>query len=222
MKCKKRQDGTVLTIFRQMCNRGQPCEGCSRRGQAASCRYAPNAIRNKPRPPKVANIQERLENLEQMLASIAPDSAAAGVGAGKQSVPGSSTVSASYQHYHVSVSNSRQEDQVLPPEVPHRHESGDGQVSYLHSSHWMAIMDEIKEVREHIAMFDRPALQEEPERKSFVPEDVAGYLFGQFPVVDIEEVISSLPTRSTCDVLVSQYFNSKFMVLGTCVQHFDD
>lgn len=216
----KRKHGSSLTSPRQMCNRGQPCEGCIRRNQASSCRYAPNAIRTKPRPAKVGNIQERLDNLEMILSSIASNPAAAGngtgTGSGKQAASSSSKVSASYQQYQVSVTStqSRQEDHVLPPELPHRHESGDGQVSYIDPSHWRAILDEIKEVREHLSAFDRPLLQEEPERKSFVPEESAGFMFGTFPVVELEDVISSLPARSLCDALVSQYFNAKFMVLG--------
>ncbi|RFU71832.1 hypothetical protein TARUN_10430 [Trichoderma arundinaceum] len=206
----------MLTMSRQMCNRGQPCEGCSRRNQASSCRYAPNAIRNKPRTPKVNNIQERLDNLESMLSSIASKQGASEAGAEKQSAPSSSRASASYEQHKVSVTStrSRQEEHVLPPELPHRHESGDGQVSYIDAGHWRAILDEIKEVREHLSMFDRPLLQEEPERKSFVPGEGGGFMFSTFPDVDLEEVISCLPSRAMCDSLVSQYFNSRFMVLA--------
>ncbi|KAL6857356.1 hypothetical protein J3F83DRAFT_751376 [Trichoderma novae-zelandiae] len=214
---------------KQMCNRGQPCEGCTRRNQASLCRYAPNAIRNKPRPPKAGNIQERLDNLEMMLSSIASNPAASGIGigmgmgskAGKQAAPDSNNnnnnrVSASFPQHRAAATSpqTRQDDLTLPPEQPHRHESGNGQVSYIEPSHWRAILDEIKEVREHLSVFDRPLLQDEPERKSFVPEEGAGYLFGTFPAVELEDVISSLPERPVCDALVSQYFNSRFMVLG--------
>lgn len=223
MTRKKSKFRIMLTVTRQMCSRGQPCEGCSKRGQAASCRYAPNAIRNKPRTPKV-NIQERLDNLENLLSSMVSTTSPAKIGSGLhgQSASSSSTskVSASYQKYELSVmsTSNSQEDNVLPPELPHRHESGDGQVSYVHPSHWMAIMDEIKEVREHLSAFDRPLLQEEAERKNNSPEDRVGFLFSSFPTVDIEEVLSSLPPRQTCDGLVSQYFNSRFMALGKVIQ----
>ncbi|KAM0254638.1 hypothetical protein ACHAQJ_006607 [Trichoderma viride] len=219
-KIEKRNRAPVSCEPCRVRNRGQPCEGCSRRNQASSCRYAPNANRNKPRTPKVNNIQERLDNLESMLSSIASNSTGveAGSGSGKQSASGSSTgrVSASYEKYQLSVTStlSRQEDHPLPPELPHRLESGDGQVSFIDPSHWMAILDEIKEVREHISAFDRPLLQEEQERKILAPEQGVGFLFSTFPVVDIEDVLGSLPARPMCDALVSQYFNSKFMVLG--------
>ncbi|PNP46385.1 hypothetical protein TGAMA5MH_02421 [Trichoderma gamsii] len=202
-----------------MCSRGQPCEGCSKRGQAASCRYAPNAIRNKPRTPKV-NIQERLDNLESMLSSMV--SSTSPVEHPGQSAASSNTsrVSASYQKYELSVmststsTQSNQEDHVLPPELPHRHESGDGQVSYVDPSHWMAILDGIKEVREHLSAFDRPLLQEEPPHKSYALEEEAGFLFGAFPAVDIDDVLTDLLPRQTCDALISQYFNSGFMASG--------
>lgn len=215
----------MLTVTRQMCSRGQPCEGCSKRGQAASCRYAPNAIRNKPRTPKV-NIQERLDNLESMLSSMVSTTSPAGLGSGNHEQPASSSstsrVSTSYQKYELSVTSTSnsQEDHVLPPELPHRHETGDGQVSYVDPSHWMAILDEIKEVREHLSAFDRPLLQEEPGHKNHLPEEGVGFLFSTFPVVDIQEVLTSLPPRQTCDALVSQYFNSRFMALGKVAANF--
>lgn len=219
----KRKHGRKLTLMlrRQMCNRGQPCEGCTRRNQASLCRYAPNAIRNKARPPKVGNIQERLDNLEVMLASIAANPAAAGIGIG--AAPGTQASSSqrrmptsSYEQPQSPFKSARfrQDDHALPPELPHRHESGDGQVSYIDPSHWRAILDEIKEVREHLSAFDRPLVQEEPERKSVASEDGAGFMFGKFPVVDLEDIISTLPPRSACDALVAQYFNARFMVLG--------
>lgn len=208
-----------------MCSRGQPCEGCSKRGQAASCRYAPNAIRNKPRAPKV-NIQERLDNLESMLSMMVSTTSSAEPGSGnrEQSAPSSSSsrVAASYQKYELSVmsASNNQEDHILTPELPHRHETGDGQVSYVDPSHWMAIMDEIKEVREHISAFDRPLLQEEPEYKNHSPEKRFKFLFSTFPAVDIEEALTSLPPRQTCDALVSQYFNAKFMAIGKLAADF--
>ncbi|KAL7929022.1 hypothetical protein V8C35DRAFT_316784 [Trichoderma chlorosporum] len=199
---------------KQMCNRGQPCEGCTRRNQASLCRYAPNAIRNKPRPAKVGNIQERLDNLEIMLSSIAANPAASGIGIG--AATSSSRASASYQQPSTSgkSTQSRQDDHALPPELPHRHETGDGEVNFVDPSHWRAILDEIKEVREHLSAFDRPPMQDEAERKSIVPGEAVGFMFGKFPVVDLEDAISSLPSRSICDALVAQYFNARFMVLG--------
>ncbi|UKZ74470.1 hypothetical protein TrVFT333_002139 [Trichoderma virens FT-333] len=205
---------------KQMCNRGQPCEACTRRNQASLCRYAPNAIRNKPRPAKVGNIQERLDNLESMLSSIAANPTAAGIrigaAASKHASFNAITTSASYQQPQQSgkSTQSRQDDQGLPPELPHRHESGDGQINYIDPSHWRAILEEIKEVREHLSAFDRPLVQDEPERKSVAPEEGVGFMFGKFPVVDLEEVLSSLPSRPICDALVAQYFNARFMVLG--------
>ncbi|KAL7964151.1 hypothetical protein HDV63DRAFT_278577 [Trichoderma sp. SZMC 28014] len=201
---------------RQMCNRAQPCEGCSKRGQAASCRYAPNAIRNKPRTPKM-NIKERLDNLESMLTSMVP-SASPVEHLGQSAASSNTKVSASYQKYELSVmsasTQSSQEDHILPPELPHRHETGDGQVSYVDPSHWMAILDEIKEVREHLSAFDRPLLQEEPQHKGYELEEESGFLFGAFPAVDLEDVLVDLPPRQTCDALISQYFNSGFMASG--------
>ncbi|KAL7922892.1 hypothetical protein ACQKWADRAFT_312783 [Trichoderma austrokoningii] len=204
-------------VRKQMCNRGQPCEGCSKRGQAESCRYAPNAIRNKPRNPKV-NIQERLDNLESMLSSMVSTASPVELRSSPlhgqtAASSGSSRVSASYQRYELSVLSaiqSSQEDHVLlPPELPHRHESSDGQVIYVDPSHWMAVMDEIKEVREHLSTMDRPPLLQEEEA-----EEEVSLLFGTSSALGIEGILTSLPPRQTCDALVFHYFNSKFMSSG--------
>ncbi|UKZ61065.1 uncharacterized protein TrAtP1_002337 [Trichoderma atroviride] len=223
-------------LRKQMCSRGQPCEGCVKRGQAASCRYAPNAIRNKPRAQKV-NIQERLDKLESLLSSMvstasppAPVDFGAALGAGHHgksaagSGSGSSTskVSTSYEKYELSVmstsmsmsAQNSQEDPILPPELPHRHESGDGQVVYVDPSHWMAILDEIKEVREHLSASDHPLLQEQSQHKSHPPEEEVSFLYGASPATNMEDILTDLPPRQTCDSLISQYFNSQFMASG--------
>lgn len=163
------------------------------------------------------NIKERLDNLESMLTSMVP-SASPVEHLGQSAASSNTKVSASYQKYELSVmsasTQSSQEDHILPPELPHRHETGDGQVSYVDPSHWMAILDEIKEVREHLSAFDRPLLQEEPQHKGYELEEESGFLFGAFPAVDLEDVLVDLPPRQTCDALISQYFNSGFMASG--------
>jgi hypothetical protein len=160
--------------------------------------------------------------LSSMVSTASPD-APAELGTGHQGFPVASSNSSarrasppSYQKFNLPVMSTQntQEDQVLPPELPHRHESGDGQVIYVDPSHWMAILDGIKEVREHLSTFDRPLLQDGVESRDHSPELEVSYFFGASPVVDIEEILTSLLPRQTCDSLVSQYFNSKFMALG--------
>ncbi|EHK42629.1 hypothetical protein TRIATDRAFT_2481, partial [Trichoderma atroviride IMI 206040] len=202
-KVEKRNRAPVSCEPCRLRNRGQPCEGCVKRGQAASCRYAPNAIRNKPRAQKV-NIQERLDKLESLLSSMvstasppAPVDFGAALGAGHhgKSAAGSGSGSSTSK-------------------LPHRHESGDGQVVYVDPSHWMAILDEIKEVREHLSASDHPLLQEQSQHKSHPPEEEVSFLYGASPATNMEDILTDLPPRQTCDSLISQYFNSQFMASG--------
>ena len=49
---------------------------------------------------------------------------------------------------------------ALTPESPHRQETTDGQVNYIDRGHWLSILDDIKEVREHLAVAPLPSLQQ--------------------------------------------------------------
>ncbi|SPO01772.1 uncharacterized protein DNG_04445 [Cephalotrichum gorgonifer] len=107
-------------------------------------------------------------------------------------------------------------DDALTPETPHLQETFDGQVNYIDPSHWMSILEDIKEVREHLSgqvptqpmshHDTRFNLDHEVTDPSFLPNSVQD--------VSLDEILSSLPSQPICDMLLSWYFNSRYMVLG--------
>lgn len=104
-------------------------------------------------------------------------------------------------------------EDTLTPETPHLQETVDGQVNYIDPGHWLSILDDIKEVREHLSVPSQPASQSETGLGADRESD-AGFLLGSSQNASLDEILSSLPSQPTCDMLLSWYFNSRFMVLG--------
>lgn len=87
-----------------------------------------------------------------------------------------------------------------------------GQMNYVDSSHWLSILHDIKEVREQLAL----SSAQEQEGNSFDrigPQPDADLVFGLQQPLNISEIIRSLPSRPVCDSLLSQYFNSQYMII---------
>lgn len=76
----------------------------------------------------------------------------------------------------------------------------------MQSSPWLSIVDEIKEIREQLAVTPSSIPEETLDR-----EDV-DLMFGAAHLPTIAEIVGSLPPRPVCDTLVSYYFGSKYMV----------
>ncbi|KAK8039688.1 hypothetical protein PG993_008099 [Apiospora rasikravindrae] len=102
----------------------------------------------------------------------------------------------------------------LSPESLNLQETGDGQVNYIDPSHWLSILDDIKEVREHLSVPKQPMAHSfmALDTNRMTPDTV--FLSTPSQSLSLGDALSSLPTRPTCDRLISWYFNARFMVLG--------
>ncbi len=93
----------------------------------------------------------------------------------------------------------------------------DGHVSYIDSSHWLSVLEDIREVREHLSP-EGNALPEDVSRgnaSSWEPQvPQVSSVMGLHASGSIEEILGSLPPRALCDRLLSNYFNSRFQILG--------
>jgi hypothetical protein len=107
-----------------------------------------------------------------------------------------------------------QAEDALTPETPHLQETGDGQVNYIDPSHWQSILEDIKEVREHLTKSNQPLAQSDPGGGTDRVLADASYLFGSVPSVSFREILSSLPPQPICDKLVSWYFDLQIFVSG--------
>ncbi|OTB10589.1 hypothetical protein K445DRAFT_386538 [Daldinia sp. EC12] len=196
------------------CNRGLPCDSCMRRDKASLCNYAANASRSEPSNSQPRALKDRLNALESLVSSLLTGDAVVRPGTISRGEPTTRSVEsvASPARYYNTPSSVRED--ALTPESLHLQETADGQVNYIDPNHWQSILDDIKEVREHLSASDEPVPRHE---KGAVADRVvldASFLLNSDRIPNLDEILSSLPPQPICDMLLSWYFSSRFMVLG--------
>lgn len=200
----------LLCRGRLKCNRELPCDTCVRRNKHSICSYAVNASRLRPGTSKVRNLKDRLDNVEQLVVSILSSNGNVhnnpqdGIDPSADSIPSTDDLE-----------NTPASSDTLASQAPHLHETGDGGVNYIDSSHWLSILDDIREVREHFSASGQSELVPAVERHRLISDTIVP----QSPTAQpsLGEILCTLPSRPLCDSLLSWYFNSRFMVLGeTC------
>jgi hypothetical protein len=87
-----------------------------------------------------------------------------------------------------------------------------GGANYVGSAHWAAVLDGIAELKDHL---DNEESRHSEDLDSPYPT-ITGpqLLYGCPKPADKDEILSSIPTRSVVDRLVSRYFNSFEMSPG--------
>ncbi|KAI3324327.1 hypothetical protein HD806DRAFT_494753 [Xylariaceae sp. AK1471] len=205
------------------CNRSLPCESCIRRNKVSLCHYSANATRSDPGPSKQRELKDRLNTLESLVSSfLSGDTVIQPASHSTRRVdaehggtisPAAKQGNEPIQLDSVSSSHGKAED-ALTPETPHLQETGDGQVNYIDPSHWQSILEDIKEVREHLTTSTQPLRQSDLGGDSDRVLADASYLFGTVPSAPFREILSSLPPQPICDKLVSWYFGMQIYVSG--------
>ena len=108
----------------------------------------------------------------------------------------------------------------LTPETPRLQTSENGEVNYIDPGHWQSILEDIREVRDHLS----PSQDVQDEQAAHVMRQMrekdAGFVFGSRSDVDIDDVLSALPTQPICDMLLSWYFGIQYMSLCKYNAHF--
>lgn len=179
-------------MVRLKCNRSSPCGTCIKRNKQASCAYAGNANREKKTQKTTG---ARLQNLENLLRQVL-----------------SNETQGNFQHQtNNNISN-------FTDDLPRRRDDQgtihfrDEQMKYVDSSHWLCILDEIKEVQHELSSSNTKQPEDEPF-DDVGPQPEIDLMFGPVQSPTILEILQSLPPRSICDTLVSQFFNWKYMTL---------
>ncbi|KAK9454102.1 fungal-specific transcription factor domain-containing protein [Dipodascopsis uninucleata] len=193
------------------CNRGHPCENCIKRGEANGCVYLVGSNSqltphnsNGERKLNSTELQKRLDKLENLVLGL-------------MTMPKSESPHDS--------SSSEQGKSELDFDVNDvdsvRHSLGlmkldrQGTSVYHGETHWAALMNELTEMR---ALFDDNCpiiisnpleVQKTGEQQciSSMPEPsiASGFPFSNFKF-DLKVVLSELPSRPQCDILVRRYF----------------
>ncbi|GKZ25640.1 hypothetical protein AbraCBS73388_001284 [Aspergillus brasiliensis] len=204
------------------CNRAQPCENCIKRGDATSCSYAQANVRKK-NPPQLSassspdDMQNRIDRLENLVLSLMTNgSQASGPAAALAAISGNSSSTGSVPH---------DGDVDIEDDAPNAPEESDTeQVTksfgimkvdnnkswYFSEAHWATVMNDITEVRNffqtHKKQYEEQAQKLEATK---MPTDVSGsaLLFGATKPLTRAEIMSSLPSKYTTDMLIERYFS---------------
>lgn len=209
--------------FRLKCNRGLPCDTCVRRDKSASCNYASNASRNKPAPSKPRELKDRLNVLEGLISSLLSGDTVIHPATlegheheenNSSAITLSSSQSNTVAKTDTRISSPNESEGGLTTQTPRLRETGDGQLNYIDPSHWLSILDDIKEVREHLSVPSRTIPPKEDGFNVNRTITEANLLHGSNQSMDLDEILSSLPSQPICDMLLSWYFDTRFMILG--------
>jgi hypothetical protein len=95
-----------------------------------------------------------------------------------------------------------------------------GKTSHVDPSHWVSILEDIKEVRESLSAVDPFSLLEPPRDDGTSEHPDLSLALGSEHGLQIKDILVSLPTRPICDMLVSRYFNARYMVLGSLLSNY--
>ncbi|KAJ5818209.1 hypothetical protein N7474_003800 [Penicillium riverlandense] len=206
------------------CNRSHPCENCVKRGDAASCTYAQTTTRKKNAPQQTAttpdDMQNRIDRLEGLVLSLMTNgSQSAGPAAALAAITGDSSADSAHPSNEFDIDID--DDGNDGPE-----ESDTEQVTksfgimkvdnanksyYISDAHWASVLNDISEVRNFFASHKKQYEEQAEKVKGHQPPtDVteSTLLFGAMKPMTRPEILSSLPSKYTCDMLVARYFNT--------------
>lgn len=205
---------------RLKCNRELPCDTCIRRKKSSACHYAGNASRNRPTASAPQALKDRLASLESMVSSLLSGETVIQPKASPDNMAVINKVENSpdkdYQnHAPPAIIKGSERGADIPASEPlHLQENADGQVNYIDPSHWQAVLDDIKEVREHLNVTSNDQSQNEsPQAPAPVHSDPT-LVFESTIGTDLTAILASLPPQPVCDMLLSSLFNTRFMILG--------
>ncbi|OQD73777.1 hypothetical protein PENDEC_c013G05658 [Penicillium decumbens] len=205
------------------CNRTHPCENCTKRGDAPSCSYAQTTTRKKNLPQQTTptspdDMQNRIDRLEGLVLSLMTNgSQSAGRAAALATISADNSAEESAGR---SNGIDIDEDGEGGPE-----ESDTEQVTksfgvmkmdnnksyYISDAHWASVLNDISEVRNFFSTHKQQFEEQAAKVKAARPEtDVPGstLLFGVMKPLSRAEIMATLPSKYTTDLLIARYFNS--------------
>ncbi|KAJ5698605.1 hypothetical protein N7462_000610 [Penicillium macrosclerotiorum] len=207
------------------CNRSHPCENCVKRGDAASCNYAQASTRKKNQPQQASptspdDMQNRIDRLEGLVLSLMTNgNQSAGPAAALAAISGESSAGST------GLSNEIDVDAVDDDAEGNLEESDTEQVTksfgvmkmdnnksyYISEAHWASVLNDIAEVRNFFSSHKKQIEEHAEKVKAARPRtDVPGstLLFGVMKPLSRAEIMASVPSKYTTDILVARYFNS--------------
>ncbi|KAE8449401.1 hypothetical protein EG329_008302 [Mollisiaceae sp. DMI_Dod_QoI] len=212
VKPSRRRDKPQMscTICRQKklkCDRMKPCVNCTKRGQPESCDYIKQeSSRGRPAGlQETANVQERVRHLEDMVMTLLNSQTirSQDVPTAEKS-PSATRPAGSIKDDGFSQSTAPSPDHQTDPNVPEaslgKFTRARDQENFVGSEHWEAILQDIAELKIDMETPDTSEIVD------FKPQILLGINHASRP-----EIMSSIPSRSICDMLISRWFRTMDM-----------
>ncbi|KAK5126921.1 hypothetical protein LTR85_008279 [Meristemomyces frigidus] len=215
------------------CNRGQPCDNCTKRGDTQACNYATPGARRRAganganaSPDDMQNRIDRLEGLVLSLMTTGggqPPSAARAAAQAAINPSRSNSLSTGSEMQPLDVEGS----DMIKEEGPHGQGEEDSEVEqvsegigimkmdngravFASDAHWYAILGEISEVKNYFASHKEDYKQHMQKVQAAKADESPGTAFLlQGPAAkDKAELLSSFPSKADADRLIARYFNA--------------
>ncbi|KAH8700829.1 hypothetical protein BGW36DRAFT_317045 [Talaromyces proteolyticus] len=200
---------TACRYRKLKCDRTHPCDRCTRRGDAASCTYVGHGPRGRPShaASNPSHIQSRMQHLENLILSFAQQK--------KQQDGSGSGAAASWNVTDFATDPSVTTEAAAaaaplveddPGKILNNEQMG---TTYVDSSHWRAILDDINEVKKYLHDDDVSTDDGYHEEADEVHDSSSpALLFYSGRALTKEELIADLPERSISDRLMARFLNS--------------
>ncbi|KAL6168193.1 hypothetical protein ACJQWK_05850 [Exserohilum turcicum] len=215
------------------CNRGHPCDNCTKRGDTASCTYATPGNRKKSSSSAGSastpdDMQNRIDRLEGLVLSLMTNGAqSAGPAAAQAAIASSLATGPSDAHFnmaHLTTAMSTGAPDSIPEEDV-ADESDMENVTksigvmkvhnnhtiFASEAHWYAILGELSEVKnyfaEHKKQYDDQLRRYKEAQVGDRPPGTS-ILMGAHKPSSKAEILSRFPPKPTADLLVSRFFNT--------------
>ncbi|KAI1173666.1 fungal-specific transcription factor domain-containing protein [Nemania sp. FL0916] len=189
------------------CNRHQPCNTCARLGLASTCLYAVNNLsENEPDQTlgTIPRMQDRIQQLENLVSDLMRNAT------GRDAVQRAQSLLSRPMVNDSPASTARDADHLETSSVVSNHGSmklGESGPTYVNSSHWATVLEEISELKDHLEAEAGPQ-RFQGDSDLLYPFSGPQLLYGCPGYASKAEILASVPPRPVVDRLISRYFSS--------------
>ncbi|KAK3944185.1 fungal-specific transcription factor domain-containing protein [Diplogelasinospora grovesii] len=171
-------------VSKLKCDRQQPCGHCTRRGRIDGCAYAPRPQKSRP----ARSMAARLKRLEGMVREMMdPDESPQRQYQSEQQEQQPGAEGGDFQRGRARV--------VM----------GKGATTYVGATHFMAMLDDIEDLKSYFDDEEDPGEQSPNSQESQSPEIM---LLPRGGRMDRQDILDVLPQRHIVDRLVQRYFTA--------------
>lgn len=209
------------------CNRGQPCDNCTKRGDTQSCNYAAPKNR-KSAGANIANqspddMQNRIDRLEGLVLSLMTTGGQPGAVAAAQAAidPSRSNSLSTPSDLRLDVDGAdaieEERSNIDDDSEVEQVSKGigvmkmdNGRSVFASDAHWYAILAEISEVKQYFARHKDDYDKQKAKLDAVKEGQAAGtcFLLQGVAAKDKHEILAAFPSKADSDRLIARYFNA--------------